>query len=120
MMPAHNREAMMRVGTRGWQSWLCVMGGEMCVLTMQVFQTIYYTIDDACIHLHTVLHVHVYACMWNPHDNPFANNCTCAVYRITKNFRDKKLSRNAVQQRFAKKGFVKRRSVKQSGAWLGY
>ena len=28
-------------------------------------------------------------------------------YRITKNFRDKKLSRNVTQQHFAKKSFVK-------------
>ena len=34
-----------------------------------------------------------------------------AIYCITKNFRDKKLSRNAVQQRFAKKSFAKGRSV---------
>ena len=36
-------------------------------------------------------------------------------YRITKTFRDKKLSRNAVQQRFAKKF----REGRRSRAWLG-
>ena len=32
--------------------------------------------------------------------------CSC-IYRITKTFRDKKLSQNAMQQHFMKKTFVK-------------
>ena len=38
------------------------------------------------------------------------------IYRITKNFRDKKLSRNVTQ----KKKFRERRAIEQSGAWLGH
>ena len=41
---------------------------------------------------------------------------TSTIYRITKTFRDKNLLRNAVQQGFTKKGFVKGCSIKQSGA----
>ena len=38
--------------------------------------------------------------------------CLVLLYRITKNFRDKKLSRNVTQQYFAKKGFAKGRPSK--------